>query len=102
MRLLSAVKIYIQFCKCVKVLSCAHGEWKCNSLLQAQVNQDVLLQPRHQQSLSSSELCPEDLHECLHWLQDRQALLRSELLALQSLLPARCQPLRQQVNAFKL
>ena len=65
-----------------------------------QVNPDL---PQHQvqQLISLPQLRPAALRTCLQWLHDREVLLRSELMALQSKAPASCNCQRQEVSFLK-
>ena len=68
--------------------------------VQAKLNSDLLLQLHFRESLALPQVRPAALRACLPWLQDRQALLESEMLALQSL-PLSCQqPLHQKVSSL--
>lgn len=68
------------------------------AVMYGQVNTDLFLQQQSPQSLVLPELHPGHVHMCLHWLQEREMLLRTELVALRSLPPETCQPLRQEVG----
>ena len=81
-----ASKAVVMHCRCLTGLPAA----------QVPLNPDLLHQL--EQPLLLPHLQAAGLRMCLHWLQDREALLKSELLALQSLPPACCESLRQQVS----
>ena len=66
--------------------------------VQANLNENLLFQQHLQEAFALPELRPVALRMCLQWLQDREALLKSELMALQALPQACSQPLRQKVG----